>query len=382
MKEVHLLYGATMPGVQFLCSDLLWKTAFQAPDPFFFCEFTGGKSVMLASVLEYERARKEAKNCEVVLLRPFIDKAGSNSQLDGLVVFLNEHKVRRIILPNSMPSGVEVRMRNSGFSVEVQDAGMSWYPERLVKSPEEIECIAEIQKKMESILSAVVRLLRRAVIADDGILVDKRGKIITAESVRDFIEIEFAKKGCLATNTIIACGDQAVDPHCRGFGPLRAYLPIVMDIFPRSKKNWYWTDMSRTFFKGKPSKEARKMYNSVLDAQRLAMGMIRAGVDGSAIQKAVSEFFVKNGYSTGAKDGVMQGFIHSVGHGVGIDIHEMPFIAPLPSILPERCAVTVEPGLYYLGVGGVRIEDLVVVEKEGIRNLTSFPKELKDMIIP
>lgn len=382
MREVRLLYGATIPGMPLLSSDLLWKIQFQAVDPIFFCEFSKGKPIILVSSLEYERARKEAKNCEAVLIKPYMDRANSRLGIDGLVEFLKEYNVGRVVVPGDMPSFITEKLRSFSFIVEIQGPETLWYPERAVKSQEEIEYISEVQKQTDRVLSEVVRKLRRAIVACDGTLIDKKGKVITAESIRDFMEVEFVKNGCLATNTIVACGDQAVDPHCYGYGPLRANLPIVMDVFPRSKKNWYWSDITRTFFKGEPILAARRMYQAVLDAQRLAMDMIHAGVNGSTIQKAVSEFFVENGYNTGIQDGTTQGFFHSVGHSVGLDIHELPMISRSPFILREGCVVTVEPGLYYLGVGGIRIEDVVVVEKDGARSLTSFPKELEDMIIP
>lgn len=381
MKEWRLLFGATMPGQPFWSSDLLWRTKFKAPDPVFLCEFRDNKPILFVRAIEYERAKKEAENCTIELMDRFMDKTGSSSPTDGLIEFFKEQTPDKIVVPHDMPFVIAKKLLDSGFNVALQEQE-TWYPERIAKNLEEIQYISEVQKKIEKVMHEVMNILRKSKIAADGTLIYPRGKILTSERLRKFMEVEFMRDGCITVATIIACGDQAVYPHCFGSGPLRANLPIVIDVFPRSKENWYWADMTRTVFKGRPTKAAGKMYRTVLASQRLAMNMIRAGADGFVIQNAVAQFFEKRGYHTAEKDGVMQGFFHGVGHGLGLDLHEKPSINKRPQILPEGAVVTVEPGLYYLGIGGTRIEDLVVVEKNGIRNLTSFPKELEDMIIP
>jgi len=386
MSKVRLLYGSTIPGHQFLSPDLYWKTRFNAYDPFFLVEFPDGDTVMLASMLEFERAKKEAKNCRAELVTQYMDD-GRTTSLDAVAALLQRFcpAPEGIVVPASMPAYVFNGLLDAGFSVEVAEYDAPWYPGRAIKSEEEIAWIEEVQRKTEAVLWKVVRILRDSkILPGDGILVDEHGSVLTAERVRDFMELELSREGCLADSTVVACGDQAVDPHAIGSGPLRANLPIVIDVYPRSRSTWYWADMTRTFFKGKPTAEAERLYWTVLSAQCLAIQLIYAGIDGSKIQRAVEGFFKTNGYETGEKDGVIQGFTHSVGHGVGLELHEhgVPNISTTPSELKEGCVVTVEPGLYYLGIGGARIEDLVVVTKDGCRNLTSFPKDLEHMIIP
>lgn len=382
MTEVRLLFGATIPGQRLLSTDLLWKTKFQAVDPFFLCEVPEGKPIMLVHKMEYGRARKEARDCRVEMVNPFMDRVNSKSQIDGLIEFLKQYTVDKIVVPNSMPYLVVKKLSDAGLSVVLQEEQELWYPERATKSAEEIKHISQVQGKAEEILSKVIAILQKSSVAADGTLISENGETITSESIREFIEVEFAHKGCLASNIIVACGDQAADPHSEGTGPLWAGLPTIIDIFARSKENWYWADITRTVFKHQPTEAIKKMYHAVLEAQCLAINMIQAGVDGAGIQKAVTEFFDKEGYKTSIKNEVPQGFIHAVGHGLGLDIHERPSISERSEVLPKGAVVTVEPGLYYLGIGGIRIEDLVVIKKGSARNLTSFPKELKFMIIP
>lgn len=379
LKSARLLYGSTISGMPNFSSDLLWKTGFKAPDPFFLVEFKNGRNVILVNQLEYERAKKEAKNCRPERIEKWVKAADGKNFIDGLIRFLKERGAEWIFVHRDTPIFVVEHLRPN---IPTTQYGKEWYPERVIKNEMEIKWITDVQEKTERIMAKVADILQRSAVGRDNMLFTVRpGNQITSEYMKRFIDMKFAELGLLAVESIVACGDQAVDPHCPGSGPLYAHKPIVVDIFPRSKENLYWADITRTFFKGKPSPEAEKMYNAVLGAQTLAISMIRASVEGLKIYKEVVNFFDKNGYKTGVKDGVIQGFFHGVGHGVGIDIHENPRISGVKSRLYEGSVVTVEPGLYYLGIGGVRIEDLVVVKKDGVKNLTKFPKDLDSVIL-
>lgn len=388
MITARLLYGSTIPGMPNFSSDLLWKTGFKAPDPFFLIEFKNGRSVILVNQLEYERAKKEARNCRPELIEKWVKSASGKNFTDGLVKFLKEYGIDAIYVHRDTPIFLVEKLREE---MGVEQYKADWYSGRVVKSEAEIKQIEDVQEKTEVVLEKVQRIIKNSEphLSDKVLFLPVKNEkghktgaaLLTSEAVKKFIDVEFATLGLSAVESIVACGDQAVDPHCSGSGPLFAHKPIVVDIFPRSKENFYWADITRTFFKGKPSPEAAKMYNAVLKAQELALSMIWANVEGSKIYKEVVQFFDKNGYKTGVKDGVMQGFFHGVGHGLGLDLHERPRIKLVKSRLYEGSVVTVEPGLYYLGIGGVRIEDLVVVEKKGARNLTQFPKDLDAMIL-
>ena len=174
---------------------------------------------------------------------------------------------------------------------------------------------------------------------------------------------------------IIACGSQSADPHERGHGKLFANVPIVIDIFPRHEKTKYWGDMTRTICKGAPSNKLMKMYKAVKDAQKKAINSIKEGVYGSDIHKDIVECFNQAGFKTCASNEVPSGFIHGTGHGVGLDIHEQPRVNSSKIKLMEGDVITIEPGLYYPELGGIRIEDLVVVEKNGCSVLGGCSKK-------
>ena len=150
-----------------------------------------------------------------------------------------------------------------------------------------------------------------------------------------------------------------------------------MDIFPRSEKTLYYADFTRTVVRGKASPRLKKMYAAVKEGQEIAFKMIRHGMTSKKVHETIRARFTQLGFKTGVRDGRMQGFFHSTGHGLGLDIHEPPRIGPGDDILKVGQVVTVEPGLYYKGVGGVRLEDVVVVTKTGCRNLTKFSRFLE-----
>ncbi|MBR7105387.1 MAG: aminopeptidase P family protein, partial [Opitutales bacterium] len=179
-------------------------------------------------------------------------------------------------------------------------------------------------------------------------------------------------KGADALYTIVAGGNQACNPHEVGHGAILPNSLIVADIFPRLRSTGYFGDMTRTFLKGEPTSAQSSLVETVIKAQKLALSKVKDGVDGSVIHNAVDDFFAKNGYFTEFKKGAWGGFFHSTGHGVGLDIHEKVSISPRKCILKTGNVITVEPGLYYRGIGGCRIEDTVAVEKNGMRKLSKY----------
>ncbi|MDQ3927471.1 MAG: Xaa-Pro peptidase family protein, partial [Actinomycetota bacterium] len=252
---------------------------------------------------------------------------------------------------------------------------------RRAKTEEEISYIERTQRAVESACARAVGILEEASVGEDGTLL-YGGEVLTSERLRSEIDVELLRRGYAADGTITASGGQAADPHERGHGPLRAGESIILDIFPVDKASRYYADMTRTFVKGEPSPELQRMYDAVFEGQEAALSMIRAGVNGRDVHKKVSDILYQAGYKTLVHDQkpgepLQEGFIHGTGHGVGLEIHEAPRISIANEELIPGDVVTVEPGLYDPEVGGVRIEDLVVVTEDGCHNLTNFPKEFR-----
>ena len=224
-------------------------------------------------------------------------------------------------------------------------------------------------------MQAAVDALTQARIESGQLWLD--GKPLTSERVRRTIHHVLLDHDCTGHHTIVAGGEQAIDPHQAGHGPLPANSPIIIDIFPRADASGYFGDITRTFVRGEVSEDVQRLYDTVLSAQLEALEAVCAGADGAAIHQNVQKRFADAGYRSGEIDGRMQGYFHGTGHGVGLEIHEAPSLGRRTDVLAAGQTLTVEPGLYYAGLGGVRIEDLVIIETDGYRNVTTFPKTLQ-----
>ena len=363
-------------------------SGFLAPDPVI-CLRVGGKRYLAVSALEYGRAEKKAPVDELIsfdelgLIRLARElKSGARAFAAATANLLERLGAEGspITVPPHFGVAYADELRTRGFEIEAD--GRLFADLRRVKTEEEISNIEEAQKAVEGACAHAVGILEEAGVADDGTL-RWRGETLTSEVLRAEIEVELLRSGCAADGgTITAGGLQAADPHERGSGPLRAGEAIILDIFPRSQESRYYADMTRTFVKGEPDDELQSMYDAALEAQEAALSMIRAGVNGRDVHDKVSEVLHARGYKTAKHDAqpgepLTEGFFHGTGHGVGLEVHEAPRVSTADEELRTGDVVTVEPGVYEPGMGGVRIEDLVVVTGDGCRNLTSFPKEFR-----
>ena len=385
MKKSILIYGATSLGSPEFSADLRWRAGgYDVPDPVAFFEIEGKKILMLSS-LEIERGKHEAKVDEVVFLDKYAEK-GRLENLPAVVVFLKERKVEEVIVPETLRFSLAKSLLPH-FSVKIKER--PFYRERAIKTENEIKEIEKAQSAVEIALYEGMGFLKKCLVRGDLLFHTKFSDTpVNSHHLRKIIDDALYQRGYLGVETIVACGEEAADPHSKGYGNLKPREPIVIDIFPRSLLTLYFADQTRTVFKGEPDEKTKRMYNTVLLAQEMAIREVKSGADGSKIEKKVRDFFEAKGYPAVLDKQPVSGFIHSLGHGVGVDIHEEPSIsASKKSVLEEGNVVTIEPGLYYhqetetIPRCGIRIEDMILVADKGNRNLTNFPKSLSDMII-
>ena len=365
-----------MVGASEHLADLYYATRFRAPDPFVFA-WTKSETLLLAHSLEIDRARQQAEVDRVLAYTAYEEKARAAgcqtpTTTDVLQAFLRDLDLKHVLVPSDFPLGTADALRAAGFVLDIAPSPL--FPQRQIKSAAEIAAIRTAQQGAEAGMAAAVDMLRAAHV-EDGALVHE-GQALTSERLRRAIHRALMERDCTGQHTIVAGGEQGCDPHQEGHGPLRASEPIIIDIFPKDDRSGYFGDITRTFVKGPVPDRVRALYETVLQAHETALAQVRAGAEGRAIHEGVQRFFVEQGYETGEKDGYMQGYFHGTGHGLGLEIHEGPSLGRRGDVLQAGHVVTVEPGLYYRGLGGVRIEDTVVVREDGIENLTTFPKAL------
>jgi len=358
-------------------SDLYYLSGLMTPDPYILLK-NGAHTTVAVSPLEYGRAVKEARAQQVVDIQtlsvrnePLLDR-GISAEGATILNLLADQQIRSVQVTRDFPFYLARELQAQG--IELVPYPKAMLDERVIKTPEEVDHIRDSIRTTEFCLARVEEILGESVV-EDGML-KWQDKWLTSEEMHRQIELVCIQRDAVGGHPIVAGGDQGCDPHERGHGVLYANQLIIVDIFPRSKKHLYWGDLTRTFFKGKPTPEQVKLVETVAEAQKMAIEKIAAGVVTGSIHHAVEAFFESKGYKTEQKNGTYQGFFHGTGHGFGLDIHEPPRLGKKQEVvLKPNMIVTVEPGLYYPGVGGCRIEDDVLVTEKGCEILSNFHYE-------
>jgi len=360
-------------------ANMLYAVGLFVPDPFIYLRLRG-RDYIVMSDLEIDRARRDARHCHVLSLGKYQEKlreAGVKTPGHAQVInqILRERKVRRVVVPPSFPFGLALELKRLRIGVSTTPG--SFFPQRELKRPDEVKKISAALMMAEVGMSEAMHVLRATKIGRDRRLLYHNVQL-TSEKLRSVIDCAILQACGLAANTIVAGGKQGCDPHERGFGPLRANEPIIIDIFPRSQKTGYFGDITRTVVRGRASEGIRRLFDTVQRGQTLAFRHVRDGVPTTNVHRTVTEFFAQQGYKTSRRRGRMEGFFHGTGHGLGLEIHEAPRMGSFSKgALAAGQVVTVEPGLYYPELGGVRLEDVVLVTRNGARNLTRFEKQLE-----
>jgi Xaa-Pro aminopeptidase len=357
-------------------ADMLYATRFFAPDPFIFLE-QNGKRTLVLSDLEIDRGRKQAKADEFVPYSKFEKEVQGDSRKAPpyekvLAHFLTKRKIRSAIVPANFPLGYARELEAKNIRLQTTN-GLFW-PEREAKSESELRLIRKALEITEAGMARGIEVLKQSTPGKARKL-QWHGADLTSEILRAEIDTAVLRAGGLPANTIVAGGDQACDPHERGYGPLKANSLIILDIFPRSAASGYYGDMTRTVVRGRASDAQQQLWETVNEGQSLALKKMKPGVDGLKLHEEVKQYFTEHGYPTEVRNGRQTGFFHGTGHGLGLEIHEYPRFQK--TIFKAGQVLTVEPGLYYPGLGGVRTEDVAAITKSGIRILSRFQNQLE-----
>lgn len=359
-------------------ADQLYFSRVDVHDPFI-AFGAGRRRITVQSALEFGRIKKARTFDEVLSLETWRARASQRwprrtiGAAEIVAELARAHRIRGFRVADDFPVSLFLGLRALGVRLELAKGPL--FPEREVKSAKEAAAICEGNRLCALGFSAAERILRAAKPRGRNLVFESRP--LTSERLRFAIESAIMAEGGQANGTtIVAGGDQACDPHERGSGPLRPNELIIVDIFPRVTTTGYFGDMTRTYLRGRASEAQCRLVSAVHTAQSVALKTIRAGVDGRHVHRRVTESFESAGFETRRTARGSVGFFHGTGHGLGLAVHEAPRMGSLASIpLKKGTVVTVEPGLYYPGLGGCRIEDVVQVTARAPKLLSSHPYE-------
>jgi Xaa-Pro aminopeptidase len=372
-----LIYGDTVTS-----PELRHEVPLVIGDPFLYVERDGRRVVVIHS-LELPRVRQGAPGVEIVPTAALGEdelfaagKQGGEVELELIRRACRELGVTEAAVPATFPLEKADFLRAAGVSLTVDRTLFA--DRRRAKNETELRGIRNAQRACEAALDEARSLLRTASPNGNGLEVD--GTPLTSELLKRTIEGVFMRFDVEGSDMIVSHGPQTAVGHDEGSGQLQADEPIVFDLFPRDKATGCYADMTRTYVVGEPSAEVREWYRLVKEALDRSTAEVKAGVNGRALFELVCDIFQEAGYPTqlNKEPGVVleDGFFHGLGHGVGLEVHELPSMGRTGHELVPGDVITIEPGLYRAGYGGLRLEDLVLVTEDGFERLTDYPYEL------
>jgi len=353
------------------------------PDPFFYAELDG-RRVVAISAMEAARVEGLETGLEVHSTEEFGADEIRRSGLD-IHTAATELAVRiarglgidEATVPRNFPLGIGDALRGAGIELDVDQKLFD--DRRRRKSEHELAGIRRAQRAAEAGVAVARDLLRRSKPSNGGLSVD--GETLTCELVKQHVQSAFLAHGASAQEMIVSHGPQTAIGHDMGSGPIAADDIVLLDLFPVDLESRCVADLTRTFVVGNVPDEIHNWHRLCREALDLAVAEIRPGVNGGDVHRLVSEFFAERGFPTlltkPEGEVLRDGFYHGLGHGVGLEVHESPSLGMLGEELVAGDVITIEPGLYRHGFGGVRVEDLLHVTEDGHELLTDCPYELE-----
>ena len=352
------------------------------PDAFIYAERNGDRHVV-ASSFELERIGEVAPDVQALPYEEFgLDELYaqglSRDQIELEIVLRAARRfgLEDAVVPGTFPLEFADHLRGNGIQVR-PDRG-HFVERRRVKNEAELAGIRRAQRAAEAAMDAARELLRAAERQNGGLVLD--GEPLTCERVKLAVEQAFTANGAFADEFIVSHGPQTAVGHDMGSGPIAPDEPICLDLFPRDRESGCFADMTRVFVVGTPSDDVREWHSLCKEALERSVAAVKAGVAGSELHEISCDVFEQHGYPTlrSKQPGevLQDGFYHSLGHGVGLEVHEEPTLGRAPGELVAGDVIAVEPGLYRHGYGGCRLEDLVLVTETGGEVLTDYPYDL------
>ena len=349
------------------CADMLYMTRLNLPDNFVYLGLPDQK-IAIVSDLEYDRSCAVAPDYLTVRNQ---NEFGTPCKVAELIERLQKvYNIAEFRIPYDFPAGLAAQLHQKNIRCRVSEK--SFFPQRNVKDSYEISCIEKAMQVNELAMQKAFDIIADCSIDPNNMLIYEN-KPFTSEKLRSVIDSTLAANDAVGSGTIAAGGTQSSMPHCRGEGVIYAHTPIVIDIFPRMNDTGYFGDLTRTVVKGKAPEIVKKAFEAVKTVRDECKAMLHAGMAGNVPYDHALERLTALGFPTGSSEKGFYGFFHGLGHGVGLEIHEEPRLSrKVTHLLQAGEVVTVEPGVYYPEWGGIRLEDLVVIQENDCRCLTKI----------
>ncbi len=343
-------------------ANFYYATNFKIGDPILYAADRESDTLVVPE-MEKNRASREARVGRVYSLND-LNFSQNLKQLETAreavahtyLQFLKSQRAEKVLIPPDFPSFLSFYFKDYGMDVSIVDNPFS--NSRKNKTDKEVEHIRKASQAAISALEHLIKLLNK----------DNRD----CEDIRNEIEMYLYSEGYVAKNTIVSSGLSTAEPHNIGEGGVDKH--IIFDVFPQSKKTGYFSDFTRTVVLERQN-EIEDMLDAVIDAKEAGISLVRDGVQANDVHNRVCDVLEDRGYHT-LRGESREGFIHSTGHGVGLEVHEKPSIYTREETLESGMVATIEPGLYYKDIGGVRVEDTVVVRKNDCEVLTKYPNRV------
>jgi Xaa-Pro aminopeptidase len=353
------------------------------PDPFLYAEGDGARHVV-ASSFELDRIAAGAPELDVVPLEDFgVDELYAQGlsrdeiELEVILRAVRRFGIDEAAAPATFPLEVADHLRANGIQVVANRE--LFVARRRVKNETELAGISRALRAAEAAMTAARKLLRAAEPQNGHVVLE--GEPLTCERLKLAVEQTFSEHGVFADEFIVSHGPQTAVGHDMGSGPIAPGEPVCLDLFPRDRESACYADMTRVFVVGEPTDELREYHRLCREALDRSVEAVKPGIEGKDLYRLSCEFFEEHGYPTLLSkppgEVLKDGFYHSLGHGVGLEVHELPNLGRGPGELMAGDVIAVEPGLYRSGFGGIRLEDLVLVTEDGAQTLTDYPYDLE-----
>lgn len=345
----------------------------------------GAGVTLILRDIEVDRARKMVKADRVAAYAEFAPAGGLSGDrptaaAQSAAECLRRSGVTEVRTDRTLPMIFAWHLEQAGIALHYDpEMGVR---ERRSKDAQEVEFMRASQRTTEEAIEMACRVIAGAKAREGGVLFYE-GEALTAERVRSMVDVFLLHRGYINPRSIVACGVEGGDCHHDGSGPLHTEQPIIVDVFPRSNTTLYYGDCTRMVVHGPPGnipEPVRRMHAAVGEAKAACIAATRAGVTGEQVHRESVRVMAKHGYPMGLPQPgdppSRCAMVHGTGHGLGLDLKEPPLLDMGGPQLVEGDAVTIEPGLYQPNLGGLRLEDLVIVRRDGCENLNTLHEGL------